>query len=69
MSAVQKIRIAEFICPDCGRVNRMEAQLLEQKYKEHAVMCKTCHHELEVVIADGLGNNLNIIASSKDEPR
>ncbi len=68
MSVVKRVRIAEFICPDCGHVNRIQPQLLIEKYREHEVSCGACNHKLEVVVADGISDTLNIIASSKEEP-
>lgn len=68
MSVVKRVRIAEFICPECGHVNRIQPQLLMEKYREHEVSCAACNHKLEVVVADGISDSLNIIASSKEEP-
>lgn len=58
---------AEFLCPDCGHVNQVSAPLIAEKYREHQVKCEQCNHLLEIIIADGIHNNVNIVASSLDE--
>ncbi|WP_100643655.1 hypothetical protein [Alteromonas facilis] len=57
---------AEFICPDCGSTNHLTPSLCAEKYREHQLRCSRCKHMLEVVVADGIGNRLNVIASSLD---
>jgi len=58
---------AEFLCPDCGFVNQVGAPMLDEKYREHQVKCQKCSHLLEIVVADGMHNNINIVASSLDQ--
>lgn len=62
-----KREVAEFLCPDCGFVNKVGAPMLNEKYREHQVKCQQCSHLLEIVVADGMHNNINIVASSLDQ--
>ena len=64
----QKTRFkgAEFLCPDCGHMNKASTDLLAEKYQEHHIACSRCNHLLEIVVADGLDDKTNIIASSLD---
>jgi len=55
---------AEFLCPDCGYVNKVGAPYLEEKYREHQVKCQQCNHLLEIIVADGIHNRVNVVASS-----
>ena len=57
----------EFLCPDCGFINQVGSQVLNEKYREHQVKCQNCNHLLEVIVADGMHDNLNIVASSIHE--
>ncbi|WP_124916952.1 hypothetical protein [Alteromonas flava] len=58
---------AEFICPDCGSINKIDTAICREKYHEYQVCCQRCNHLLEIVVADGLGEQLNVIASSLDD--
>ena len=64
---IGKTAIADFLCPDCGAINSISTQLLDEKYREHQVKCAQCNHLLEVVVADGLRDTVNIIASSAED--
>lgn len=55
---------AEFLCPDCGFANKVGAPLLAEKYREHQVKCQQCNHLLEIIVADGIHNRVNVVASS-----
>ncbi|MDM7859011.1 hypothetical protein QTP81_00150 [Alteromonas sp. ASW11-36] len=57
-------RPAEYLCPDCGHINIVSSHLLRDKYCEHETHCARCNHLLEIVVTDGLGDSMNIIASS-----
>ncbi|MBT0586973.1 hypothetical protein [Alteromonas oceanisediminis] len=65
--SIGKTTTAEFLCPDCGAINTISTQLLGEKYRDHEMKCCQCNHLLEVVVADGLRDSVNIIASSVEE--
>lgn len=58
------LKVHEFMCPCCGYINRVSHNVLGDKYKEQATRCASCNSSLEIIVADGIGDEINLIVTS-----
>ena len=58
------VAVHEFMCPCCGYINKIEDNRLGDKYKEQAIRCASCKGSLEIIVADGVDDDVNLIVTS-----
>lgn len=56
----------EYRCPRCGYINALSQEVLVDKYKERLESCHHCKQKLEVIIASGINDNINLIVSEQE---
>ncbi|MBU3023571.1 hypothetical protein [Aestuariibacter sp. A3R04] len=56
-------RQQEFLCPHCSHINTLEINPAKEMYIERQVACSRCNTVVEVVPADGIGEQINLIVS------
>jgi len=53
----------EYLCPHCGTVNALSHFEIRNMYTPQYADCHHCKTKLEIVPADGIGNNINLVVS------
>lgn len=53
----------EYMCPHCGHINAIAHHELRNKYTEQYAKCDKCHTGLEIVPADGINEQVNLVVS------
>ena len=53
----------EYLCPKCNHVNSLEHEGIRDMYQEQYTLCENCETNLEIVPADGIGDQINLIVS------
>lgn len=57
----------EYLCPHCSCINTIEKNLLVDMYQEQSTVCSQCQTTLEVVPANGLDDDINLIVTVADD--
>lgn len=55
--------LLEFRCPLCGHVNAISVDTLKDMYKEQREPCQQCNQMLEIIPANGVNDQINLIVS------
>ncbi|QJR81400.1 hypothetical protein CA267_011735 [Alteromonas pelagimontana] len=53
----------EYMCPHCNHINEIEHDCIRNMYKEQYTKCSECGANLEIVPADGIGDQINLVVS------
>ncbi len=53
----------EYMCPHCGHINSISQHALRNKYTEQYANCDKCKTGLELVPADGINEQINLVVS------
>lgn len=54
----------EYMCPECGHINQVSPEQVVDKYTEQLVHCQSCKRPLEMMVADGVDNQLNLVVTT-----
>lgn len=53
----------EYLCPHCGHINVLQHHELRDKCTEQYAKCDNCAVMLEIVPADGIDDQINLIVT------
>lgn len=53
----------EYRCPHCGFINAIARETVIDMYKEQYDACKHCQQKLEIIAANGINDQINLIVS------
>lgn len=59
----------EYMCPECSHINQISSEQLVDKYVEQVVHCQACKRTLEMMVADGVDNQINLVVTSVYPPK
>lgn len=57
----------EYLCPHCGAENSLSDYEIRNMYSPQIAHCDNCKCKLEIVPADGIGDNINLVVSEAGE--
>ena len=57
----------EYRCPRCGFINAIAREAVLDMYKEQADACEHCNQMLEIIAANGINDQINLIVSEHED--
>lgn len=57
----------EFRCPRCGYINAIARDTVIDMYKERLDSCQHCQQKLEIIAANGINDQINLIVSEQED--
>lgn len=64
---MQSQSFLEYRCPGCGAINKLARESVIDMYKEQLESCKHCHKILEIIPANGINDQINLIVSEQSD--
>lgn len=59
--------VLEYRCPRCGFINALSRDARVDNFKERLESCHHCKQKLEVIVANGINDNINLIVSAQED--